>query len=238
EKAAAKAATRVQRKAVQHGMDKAAAERLAATAAKQARKAAPKGRGVSVRFAGTEVPGVRRATGATTRVARKVARKVAPRASQTIPAVARTVVREFAPRVAPAGVKVEQHVIGRAQTRAARATKGQGAERAEKFERELKLRVPREDHQRVIDAIERGRISDLAGPEYRKALRETKGDRRKARELLKERDPKAAKLVELVDNMQRELKGAYRQGVRSGNMPRRATPGEFLKPADLGKLDK
>ena len=230
EKAAAKAATRVRRKAVQHGMDEEAAQRLAATAAKQARKTAPTGRGVSVRFAGQEVPGVRRATGATARGTRKVARKVAPRASQTVPAVARTVVREFAPRVAPAGVKAEQNLVARAQTRASRARASQGAERAEMFERELKQRLSKEDHARVIDALERDNLSRVIAPT------------RKQREKLAKDDPKEyarrQQLAKLAHNLRSELKGVHREAIRVGAQPRPAKMGEYLGPQDLSKLDK
>jgi hypothetical protein len=229
-RAGEKAATRVERRALKHGLDDAAAKRLAATAARQAEKAAPKGRGVTLRLGGAEVPGVRRATGVVARGARTATRKaVGDRLATDIPAAARNVVREMAPRVRAPGVTHEQMAAARSLARSGRARVSESATRADLLERDFIRGLKSEDKQRVVDAIERGRLSHIIAPT------------KKARDKLAREDPKEFKrrqaLTQKVHRARSEMAGEYRKGLRSGAIQKERS-GEFLTKGDLGKLDR
>jgi hypothetical protein len=227
-RAGTRAATRVERKARRAGLTAEQARRAGQRAAKRAERKAPRGRGVTVAIAGREVPAVRRGTAAVARGTRRGTRRaVGERVSQTAPAVARSVVREVAPRVAPAGVRREQHMIARAQTRRARATTSAGAERAQMLERELLERMTEGDRARVIDALERNKLSRVIGPTT------------KAREKLRREDPgeyrRRQELVRVVHDVRSSLGG--RRSLRAGARPRER-PEEFLRAQDLRKLQR
>jgi len=230
EKLAAKTASRVRRKALQHGLDQEVAERLAAVAAKRVTKAAPKGRGVTVKFAGQEVPGVRRATAKTARGARKLTRRiVGDKLATEIPAAARNIVREVAPRVRAPGVSHEQMATARSLARSGRSRVSESAGRADLLERDFIRSLKGEDKTRVVEAIERNKLSRIIGAN------------KKAIDKLAKENPKEFKrrqaLADKVHRARSEMAGEYRAGLRSGAIQKQR-PTEYLTKGDLGKLDK
>lgn len=165
EKAAVDAAAKAAAKAAKAGMSESGAATVARAAAKRAAAKAPDGSGVAVKFAGHEVPGVRRATAAAARTAKKPVRKVAPTASRTASTNTRKLAREFAPRVRPADVTEEQFQAARAAARSARATTNTAEQRAVTLAQHLQRTLPREHYAAVIDAVERNDLSRLPSKE-------------------------------------------------------------------------
>ncbi|HET7425763.1 MAG TPA: hypothetical protein VFJ50_01900 [Gemmatimonadales bacterium] len=161
EHAAATAAAKTAAKAAKAGMSEEGIRTVAHTAARRAAAAAPKGRGISVKLAGQEVPGVRRATAAVGRAAARPVRKVAPVASRTVPANVRKLAREFAPRARPAAVSEQEFQTARAAARSARATVNAAEQRALTLAQQAQRRLKPEEHRQVIDAIERNDLSRL-----------------------------------------------------------------------------
>lgn len=114
-RAAQKAGVAAYRAAIKSGVKQAAAQKAAQKAAEAAAKAAPAGQGLKVKFAGREVPGIRRATA-----------RIAPRSLGRPGAAARNTLAEVNPRIRPAGITREQHEVVRAAGRRDRAIQGRG----------------------------------------------------------------------------------------------------------------
>jgi hypothetical protein len=157
-KAATDAAKSAERKAVKVGLSAAQAKAMGERAARQAGKKAGDGKGVVVRVAGKEVPGVRRASAKAARPVGKAARKVTPARART---GARNVAADVNPNVTPAGVSKETHREVTQATRTARARAAQGRDRAQKRGLGLKRKLSEKDYSRVIDAIESGNLRQL-----------------------------------------------------------------------------
>lgn len=146
-------------------------------AAKRAAEAAPEGSGATVKFAGREVPAVRRATAATGRgggaAARKVggvpgARRVVPRVQQAA-AGARDLVREVRPTLAPAGVDKAAFEGARRASRQARAATSHAERENQAFARALHKTIGADNYEKVIRAIETRTVSKLKDPELHSA---------------------------------------------------------------------
>lgn len=207
-KAAEKAAADTAKQAARAGLSEAGQQTVARQAAKRAEAAAPSGKGVTVKFAGKEVPGVRRGTAAATRVAKAPVRKVAPRAARAVPAKVRATVRHVSPRTAPAEVNAEQFAAGRALARGSRAAGAQAEARALHLARQLKRKLPADHYAAVIDAVERNDLRRLPSKE----------------------------LADHAHNLRSALKGAYRAGRRAGAIKGKVGTGEFLTSGDLARL--
>jgi hypothetical protein len=211
EKVAADAARQTAVKAARAGMSEEGVATVAARAARQAAEQAPAGKGVTVKFAGHEVPGVRRGTAAVARGIRAPVRKVAPVASRTVPAKLRHVAREFAPTVRQSGVSETAHVGARQATRQARATVGTAEARALQLAQDLRRKLSEEDYAKVADAIDRN--------DFRKLTPE---------------------LAQQAHRLRSALKGSRRVSRRAG-VAAGHTAGDasrFLSKTDLGRLDK
>lgn len=144
-------------------------DQVSARAGQRSAAAAPEGRGVTVSFAGREVPGVRRGSAAAGRgagaAARKVgrapgARRVAPRVQQAA-AGARELVREVRPTIAPAGVDAEAYVGARRAARQARAATSHAERDNQAFARALQKGIGPDNYEKVIRAIETRTVSKL-----------------------------------------------------------------------------
>ena len=194
-----------------------------------ARAAGPKraGKGITIRFAGKEAPGVRRATGAVTRGARKATRTVAPRASQKVPAATRRFFRHVAPSLRQAGASEAEHLGGRAAARSARSMRAHANLKADRLSRFMDTQVPAELRTELAHALDRGDIRRVRGTESQRAVM-SQGER-------EARDTVAVMYREARDAM----RGAYRSGRRAGRLPEditRAT--EFLSKGDLRRLER
>lgn len=148
--ASTKAGARAAKQAAKAGMSKAGQETVARAAAKKAAAVAPKGKGVTVKFAGKRAPGVTRATAA-------VRRKVPVKA----PGAARETAAQVNPKIAPKGAEKAQYAGMRAAERRARATRALTVRKAMDRSRLTKRKLSKEDYEQVIDAIERKRIGKL-----------------------------------------------------------------------------
>jgi hypothetical protein len=150
-------------------VQKAAVDQVKARAARRAEAAAPKGSGVTVKFAGREVPGVRRGTAAAGRGVKAAGRTVAaaPGARRLAPKVQRTgagakeLVREVRPQMKPAGVDQAMHEGGRRASRQARAATNHADQENQAFARALQKAVGPDNYEKLIRAIETRTVSKL-----------------------------------------------------------------------------
>lgn len=165
-KAALDAAKAAEKKALAAGLTKEQAERMGHRAARQAAKksaGAESRSGVTVKFGGREVPGVQKATAKAAGPARKVKNRV--KAGRTGRA-ARSVAADVNPNVAPAGVAKETSDRAIQATRTARAKTNQGQRQAVHLAHAIRAHVGESNYQRVVDAIEAGKVKELP-PELR-----------------------------------------------------------------------
>jgi hypothetical protein len=159
-KVALNEAKRVTRKALAQGLSKEQAERMGQRALKRAASKPDKGSGVTVSIAGREAPGVRRATAAAGRGAKRVARPVAKRTERARAAV-RGSGSDVNPAVAPAGVPKAEHQHARSIAREARATQQSGRREAEDVATGIIRQIGEANYNRVVDAIEAKTIGQL-----------------------------------------------------------------------------
>lgn len=165
-RAAVQAGERVALKAAKAGMSPARAAQLAKVATERAVKTeAPKG--LAMRLAGHEVPGVTHATAVAGRGV-KIAAAKAPRTARKAGSVAKESVREVRPTMTPAGADAAQFARARQVAREARAATNAGAAVADREARGLAKRIADLQKQHgptvsadIIDAIERRRIGSL-----------------------------------------------------------------------------
>lgn len=131
---------------------------LSDRAAALAERRAP-GRGVSVRVAGREVPGVTRGTAAAGRGVKRAAGRV-PGAAR-----AGNVLKHFAadvnPGVVPDGLSRAEYEAIRQATRTARSTASREVYKARQVARALQKAVGPANYQKVLDAIEAGKVRSL-----------------------------------------------------------------------------
>lgn len=149
-----------------------ATEQVTGRARRAAEQAAPRGKGVTVRFAGTEVPGVRRGTAFAGRHTAKAIPKPVKRA-------ARSVARTLRPTIRAEGYSAEQFEDGLRATAGARASASHAEQRALTLARELKANIPPEDYQNVVSALERDRLGKLPD-EYRRHVHDLRSALREA----------------------------------------------------------
>lgn len=149
-KTAQTAAVAAAEKAAKAGMSKAGQETVARAAAKKAAAAAPKGSGITVKFAGKEAPGIRRATAS-----------VGRKANLRTPGKVRTVGRQVNPRISPEDVSREQFSAMKQTERQARSTRAQARRRATDKGRLTAANLTPAQYAQVIDAIERRKIGKL-----------------------------------------------------------------------------
>jgi hypothetical protein len=155
-------------------------ENLAKVVAKQAAKRAvapleDKGSGVTVKLAGKELPGVRRATAK----AGRGIRKATPEGTKHF---AREAASAVNPAMTPAGMSKEAHVASRRAERQARARRQKGARQGPDRGRLLAQHVSADEHDQILAAYERNNLGSLPEhlqpvakamrSEYRGALRE------------------------------------------------------------------
>jgi len=171
-KAAVAEAKRVQEKAFKAGLSKEAAERLGRLAGERALKAAPEGKGLTVRFAGREAPGVRRGTAAAARGSRRAVRVSTDATGRTInragsavtptrakPYVkgkrdavvnagravgpgSKNLVRDVRPTLTPAGMNASEFARVHDAAAAARGKSAAATEAAQRFARAVQKHVP------------------------------------------------------------------------------------------------
>ena len=108
-------------------------------------------KGVTVKVAGKEVPGIRKATAKAGEGGGKAFRKVVP---EKVRDATRNAASEVNPNVAPAGVAKETHQAARRVARKARAAQTKGEREAINLGRGIKSRIGEKNYNRVVDAIE------------------------------------------------------------------------------------
>lgn len=145
--------TRAQHEATREAGERAVSK-VVQRARAQAEKAAPKGKGITVRFAGTEVPGVRRATAAVGRRAERVVPKAVPR-------IARKATRPFRPTIRAHDYPAEQFEAGLHAAAGARAQIARAERQALTLGQHLKTNLPEDTYDDVIRALERNDIKSL-----------------------------------------------------------------------------
>jgi hypothetical protein len=213
-KAVRKAAADAAKRAAEKGASEAVAERMGQRAAERARAAAPKGKGVTVKFAGRELPGVTRGTAAVGRGVKAGARTVTPRVAHGVPAKLRHATRKTVrPSLRPGGVTQASFTVSRQAARRGRAHVKDQEARALVLARELKAKLPAEQYAQVIDAIEHNRLGKLPA-----AIRNND-------------EMRAA-----VHDLRSALRGTYRQGRRAGALKGKVGDTGFLTSADTKRL--
>lgn len=163
-KAATSAARKAEKKATKAGLSTTQAKAAGERAAKQTLRKSSTAKGVTVKVAGKELPGVRKTTAKAAQPVGKVVRKATPAKART---GSRNVAADVNPNVAPTGVSKEAHQEAVRATRTARAKASQGRDRAQKRGLALKRRVSKKDYSRITDALEQEAVSAKAG---RKAI--------------------------------------------------------------------
>jgi hypothetical protein len=161
-KASLDAARQAERKALEKGLTHEQAQRFGQRAATRVVTAAkkqghPDARGVTVKFGGKEVPGVRRATAK----ANKGVQKVAPRPAKRAGSGARHVAADFNPNIKPDHLTHDEYATIREATRTARSTASRQTHIARQRARAIQKEVGEKNYQQVLDAIEAGKIGDL-----------------------------------------------------------------------------
>lgn len=163
---AQKAGAAAAKKAAKAGMTKAGQDTVRRAAEKRAAASAPKGKGVTVKFAGKQVPGVTRATA-----------KVARKSGVKVPQKAKEPVSWVNPRITPEGAEKGAYEGMRRAERRARASRGLVVRKAMDRARLSKRSLKPAEYAQVVDAIERKRIGKLP-EELRDAAVEIRSDMR------------------------------------------------------------
>jgi hypothetical protein len=166
--AAAKEAERVAAKATRAGMSEAGVRTVSERAGRRAAAAGPAGKGVTVKVAGHEVPGVRRGTAAAGRGAKRVAGK-APGPVKRAGGGMRELAREVRPTMRPAGADEAQHLAARRAARKARAATNQADVDNQAYARALHRDIGPANYEKVIRAIETRTLHRLGDPELHQA---------------------------------------------------------------------
>jgi hypothetical protein len=157
-KAALDAGRRAERKALSKGLTKEQARKFADRAAKRTEQQAPRDKGVAVRVAGRDVPGVTKATAKATRPVRKVVRRATPERTR---AYAKGVIADVNPNVTAAGATRAESKTAIRATRTARAKANRGRDAAQKQALGLRKQLGEDNYSRVIDALESGTVKSL-----------------------------------------------------------------------------
>ncbi len=236
--AARVAARSAAKNAAKAGMSKAGQENVARAAAKRAGD----DRGLSVRFAGREVPGVNRATTAANRRVKRAAasaaekpgvRRVALKA-RSARAGAKAAARDVRPQLRPVGAGRLEHETARQSARRARAATTQNAAKVEREARDLATRIGPANYEKVIDAIERGKIGSLPS-ELRKPARDIRDRLRYAQRIRRRSGLKEGSIRNYFPHAQEEalLKGLGIVKDEASNIAR----GRVLQPGSSKKRE-
>jgi hypothetical protein len=164
-KAGTQAAKSAEKKALKQGLTAEQARKFGDRAAKQAARTADQTRGVTVKLAGKELPGVRKATAKASKPVRAAGRTVVP---AKLRENLRAVGADVNPDVAPVGVSKETSRKAVQATRTARAQSNRGLHEAQQHALGIRAQVGEANYSRIIDAIEAGNIKSLP-PELRDA---------------------------------------------------------------------
>ena len=156
-KAASKAATRVEEKALVAGLTADQAKRFGEFAGKQAAKRAGTARGVDVRVAGKSVPGVTRATAKAGRGAARVAGKP----GRAVSGAARKIAGDFSTSVVPDGIDRSTYGAVRSATRTARSTSSREIYKVRQQAAAVNKAIGDKNYRAVLDAIEAGTVRSL-----------------------------------------------------------------------------
>lgn len=184
-KAARQAAKDAERAALKAGRTQAVAK----GAGRKAAAKVPRAKGITVKFAGRNVPGVTKTTAvagqgtkrAAAKVAEKpIARKVAPKVVKAGRAV-KGAARDVRPTIRPTGADEAQFIGARGAAAQARAHVNRAAAQANAQARAYKKALGEENYARVVDAVERGKVGSLKEPELRKAAVRLRSDFRYAK---------------------------------------------------------
>jgi hypothetical protein len=133
------------------------------TCRRRGRRTGDQTKGVTVKFAGKEVPGVRKATAVASKPVRKAARKATP---NRLRVQARGIADDLNPNITPPLATREASKAAIMATRTARAKASHGQHVAQEEGVGLAKRISQEDEQKVLDAIEAGDYSGLS-PDFR-----------------------------------------------------------------------
>jgi hypothetical protein len=176
------AGQKAQAQAVKRGATPKAAKQIRKQAerkhvARQGQKAAARAatgatnRGLHVRYAGHQVPGVTRATAAAKRAPRKVvsatrvdrtrAGAAVDRGQQKVRDAVRSTAAEINPNITPVGVEREAYQSMRRAARTARAKSQRGDVYAALSAKSFRDRIGEDNFQRVLYAVEEGTVSKL-----------------------------------------------------------------------------
>lgn len=153
-----KAAVRVSKKALDSGLTKDQAARMAERARNAAEKAAPDRAGATLKVAGHEVPGVRRATAQAARPVRAAGRKATTEGARSR---VRSIAADVNPDVAPVGVSKTVSRKAIQATRTARGKTGAGNRAAIDIAHGIRQQIGESNYSAVVDAIESGKIGKL-----------------------------------------------------------------------------
>lgn len=160
---ATQAAEKAASKALKQGLSKEQARRFGERAAqrvvKRGRAEGRDVRGVTVRVAGKELPGVRRATAKAGAKAGRASDRVRP--VRALKQASRDAAATVNPGVVPAGLSRAEYEAIRQRTRTARHSISRGTYEAQQRARAVQKAIGAKNYQRVLDAIEAGEIKSL-----------------------------------------------------------------------------
>lgn len=201
-----KAAVDAEKRALAQGLTKEQAKRFGQRAAAQAARKMKAGKGVTVKVAGKELPGVRRASGAVGRTVKKTGVRV--------PAKMRAAATEVRPSLRPAGADEAQFQAVRQAAGAARAETHTGRKEAAKSARVLEKNLGPSEHTSVIQAVESGNIA--------KSLKAAV----EAGHVSAVREPELAQVANRIRSENRGAARARRQsGVSAADVRKTVSPG-------------
>lgn len=167
-KQAEKEAARVEKKARKAGLSDDQAKRMADRARKQTETKGADSRGVTIKLAGKEAPGVRRATAATGRVVKKATDR--PKVVRRTKDLGRRVGAEMNANVKPDNISRELFAETRRASRTARAGTNADVRAAKARGAAFRKAIGKAD-QEIIDAIEAGTVRKLSPDKRRIAKR-------------------------------------------------------------------
>jgi hypothetical protein len=151
-KEAERAAIQTAKEAAKQGLSTKATKKAVSTAARSTFKATEaKGSGAVVKFAGKEVPGVRKATAAAGRGSGKTVRKIVPEKTRN---TVRSIASDVNPNITPVGVSKEMHRKAIRITRKARGKVNAGQRDAIDLAHGIHRQIGAKNYAKVVDAIE------------------------------------------------------------------------------------
>jgi hypothetical protein len=198
--AAQKAGRDAAEKALAKGLTKEQADRYAARAFAQALKRGEDSRGVTVRFAGKEVPGVRKGTAKVGRGVKRVTPKPAKRAGGAV----RHAAADFNPNIVPDNLSRKTYAEIRQATRTTRSSTSRGVYKTRQRAEAVRKEIGKKNYAKVIDAIEAGKIGTLPA-ELQKPARFLRDQFKYTRRLERRAGVKGASRRNYVPHVRAEL---------------------------------